>query len=112
VLGAALFGAGTDRMIEAHPGLSGGRTYTYSFGYRSTAMGGRLGATHTVELPFVFDIADEPWLHGDTGLLGPDPAPTGLAARMHGAWVRFATHGDPGWAAHDPQRPGGAVFRG
>jgi para-nitrobenzyl esterase len=64
-----------------------------------------VGATHTVELRFVFDIADEPWLHGDAGLLGPDPAPAGLAARVHGAWVAFATHGDPGWAAYDPRRP-------
>lgn len=105
VLGEGLFGAGTARLTEAHARLSGGRTHAYSFGYRSTALDGRLGATHTVELPFVFDIAEEPWLHGDAGLLGPDPAPAGLAARVHGAWVAFATHGDPGWAAYDPQRP-------
>jgi para-nitrobenzyl esterase len=65
-------------------------------------MDGRLGATHTVELPFVFDLADEPWLHGPTGLLGPDEAPADLAARMHAAWVAFARNGDPGWAAHAP----------
>lgn len=105
VLGEALFGAGTARMVEAHARRSGGRTHAYSFGYRSTAVDGRLGSAHTVELPFVFDIADEPWLHGDTGLLGPDPAPAGLAARIHDAWVAFATHGAPGWAAYDPQRP-------
>ncbi|WP_410576797.1 carboxylesterase/lipase family protein [Amycolatopsis sp. lyj-108] len=104
VLGEALFGAGTARMAQAHAQISGGRTHVYSFGYRSTALNGRLGAAHTVELPFVFDIADKPWLHGDTGLLGPDPAPDGLAARMHGAWVAFAGTGDPGWAAYDPQR--------
>ncbi len=101
VLGEALFGAGTARMIEAHSRLSGGRTHVYRFGYRSTAMGGKLGAAHTVELPFVFDIADEPWLHGPAGLLGPDEAPAGLATRMHDSWVAFARTGDPGWAAHD-----------
>jgi para-nitrobenzyl esterase len=105
VLGEALFGAGTARMTDAHARLSGGRTHAYAFGHRSTALDGRLGATHTVELPYVFDIADEPWLHGDRGLLGPDPAPAGLAARVHGAWVAFASTGDPGWARHDPQRP-------
>ncbi|RSM78873.1 carboxylesterase [Amycolatopsis sp. WAC 01375] len=104
VLGEALFGAGTARMAQAHAQISGGRTHVYSFGYRSTALNGRLGAAHTVELPFVFDIADKPWLHGDTGLLGPDPAPDGLAARIHGTWVAFAGTGDPGWAAYDPQR--------
>ncbi|MFJ3219649.1 carboxylesterase/lipase family protein [Kitasatospora sp. NPDC086801] len=112
VLGRALFEAGTTRLAQAHARLSGGRTHRYSFGYRSTAVGGRLGAAHTVELPFVFDVADEPWLHGDTGLLGPDPAPAGLAARVHGAWVAFAGTGDPGWAAYDPRRPVVEAFGG
>lgn len=105
VLGEALFGAGTARMAQAHARISGGRTHVYSFGYRSTALNGRLGATHTVELPFVFDIADKPWLHGDTGLLGSGPAPAGLATQVHGAWVAFASTGDPGWATYDPRQP-------
>ncbi|MFJ4594990.1 MULTISPECIES: carboxylesterase/lipase family protein [unclassified Kitasatospora] len=112
VLGRALFEAGTARLAQAHARISGGRTHRYSFGYRSTALGGRLGAAHTVELPFVFDVADEPWLHGDTGLLGPDPAPAGLAARVHGAWVAFAGTGDPGWAAYDLRRPVAEAFGG
>jgi len=103
ILGEALFVSGTAAMTEAHTQLSGGRTHAYRFGYRSTAMDGKLGATHTVELPFVFDLADEPWLHGPAGLLGPDAAPAGLAARMHGAWVAFARTGNPGWPAYDPQ---------
>ncbi len=103
-LGELLFGAGTVRMAQAHAEISTGRTYVYSFGYRSTALDGRLGAAHTVELPFVFDLADEPWLHGDAGLLGPDAAPAGLAAEVHGAWVAFARTGNPGWAAYDPGR--------
>ncbi|WP_369372594.1 carboxylesterase/lipase family protein [Streptomyces sp. cg36] len=112
VLGEVLFEAGTTRMARAHARISGGRTHRYSFGYRSTALDGRLGAAHTVELPFVFDLADEPWLHGDTGLLGPAPAPAGLAAQMHGAWVAFARTGSPGWAAYDPQRPTVEVLGG
>ncbi|MEV7927216.1 carboxylesterase family protein [Kitasatospora sp. NPDC088779] len=112
VLGRALFEAGTARLAQAHARISGGRTHRYSFGYRSTALGGRLGAAHTVELPFVFDVADEPWLHGDTGLLGPEPAPAGLAARVHGAWVAFAGTGDPGWAAYDLRRPVAEAFGG
>ncbi|MBE1493814.1 para-nitrobenzyl esterase [Amycolatopsis lexingtonensis] len=108
LLGDALFGAGTARLIAAH---APGPTYVYSFAHRSTALDGRLGAAHTVELPFVFDVADEPWLHGDTGLLGPGPAPAGLAARVHRAWVGFARTGDPGWAPHTPERPVVEVFR-
>lgn len=103
MLGGALFGAGSARMTQAHSRISGGRTHVYRFGYRSTAVDGKLGAAHTVELPFVFDNADEPWLHGPTGLLGPDEAPAGLAARIHGAWIAFARTGDPGWAAYDHQ---------
>lgn len=112
VLGEALFGAGTARMAQAHARISGGRTHVYSFGYRSTALNGRLGAAHTLELPFVFDIAGKPWLHGDTGLLGPGPAPDGLAARVHAAWVTFARTGNAGWSTYDPQRPVAEIFGG
>ncbi|MFG2718412.1 carboxylesterase/lipase family protein [Streptomyces sp. NPDC048416] len=112
VLGQALFTAGTTRLTQAHARISGGRTHCYSFGYRSTALGGRLGAAHTVDLPFVFDTADEPWLHGDTGLLGPDPAPDGLAAHVHGAWVAFARTGNPGWSPYDPRRPTARILGG
>lgn len=108
-LGDALFGAGTARMIAAH---ASGRTFAYSFAHRSTALDGKLGAAHTVELPFVFDVAGEPWLHGDTGLLGRGPVPVDLAARMHRAWVDFARTGDPGWAPHTSERPVVEVFGG
>ncbi|GAA5161894.1 carboxylesterase family protein [Pseudonocardia eucalypti] len=105
LLGQALFEAGTKRLLEAHARLSGGHTHAYRFGYRSTAMRGRLGATHTIELPFVFDLADEPWLHGPTGLLGPQAPPPYLAAQVHGAWVAFAHTGNPGWSAHRAGSP-------
>jgi para-nitrobenzyl esterase len=112
LLGNALFGTGSARLTAAHAVLAPGRTFGYSFGYRSTALDGRLGAAHTVELPFVFDVVGEPWLHGDSGLLGPDPAPADLAARMHGAWVAFAATGDPGWAPYSPARPVVELFGG
>lgn len=97
LLGDALFGTGSARIARAHSLISARGTYVYRFGFRSTAFDGKLGAAHTVELPFVFDIADSPWLHGKTGLLGPDPVPQGLARRMHSSWVTFAHNGSPGW---------------
>lgn len=97
LLGEALFGAGSAQIARAHSLISARGTYVYRFGFRSTALGGRLGSAHTVELPFVFDIADSPWLHGETGLLGPDPVPEGLARQMHGSWIAFAHNGSPGW---------------
>jgi para-nitrobenzyl esterase len=38
-------------------------------------------------------------------LLGSQPPPADLAARTHAAWVRFATHGDPGWPAYTRDAP-------
>lgn len=111
LLGDTLFGAGTARMAEAHARISGGHTYVYRFGFRSTAIDGNLGAAHTVELPFVFDIADEPCLHGPAGLLGRNRAPSELAARMHRAWVAFARNGTPDWAAYDLTSSTVASFR-
>ncbi len=47
----------------------------------------------------MFGTADLPALRGPHGLLGPDVPPS-LPAEVHGAWVRFASTGDPGWAGH------------
>lgn len=100
VLGDALFGAGSWALADAHAERSAGATYSYLFAWRSGALGGELGATHTTELPFVFG-ADPAPLRGPGGLLGPEEPPAGLAARVRAAWVRFARVGDPGWAAYD-----------
>ncbi|WP_405162706.1 carboxylesterase family protein [Nocardia sp. NBC_01499] len=104
LLGDALFGTGSRRLAEAHAALGASPTYTYEFDWQSTALDGRLGAAHTVELPFVFDRLDLPPLHGSRGLLGPAEPPKALAARMHGAWVRFAHTGDPGWTPSHAHR--------
>ncbi|MFI9230334.1 carboxylesterase/lipase family protein [Streptomyces rimosus] len=104
VMGDALFGAGSWALADAHAAHAGSATYAYEFAWRSRALDGQLGATHTVELPFVFDLARLPQLHGPNALLGPDEPPTDLAARMHGAWVRFAATGDPGWDPYDTER--------
>lgn len=73
--------------------------HVYEFAWQSTAFGGRLGAVHALEIPFVFDALDQ-----DLPLLGPllgaDP-PQQLADTMHAAWVSFATTGDPGWPRYD-----------
>lgn len=101
LIGDALFGTGSARMARAHARISPRGTYVYRFGFRSTALHGRLGAAHAVELPFVFDIADADHLHGQAGLLGPDPVPQDLAPNMHRAWVAMAHNGSPGWMGYD-----------
>ncbi|WP_043636594.1 carboxylesterase/lipase family protein [Nonomuraea candida] len=100
----ALFGAGSRALAGAHAALPGSATYAYEFAWRSPALDGRLGAAHAVELPFVFDLADRPELHGPHALLGPGAAPAHLAGRVHRAWVRFARTGDPGWDPYDTRR--------
>jgi para-nitrobenzyl esterase len=90
------------RLAEAHAhGVAG--TFMYEFAWPSPAFGGRLGACHALEIPFVFDTLDLGPRQMLGGLLGPQP-PQGLASEMHGAWVRFARTGDPGWPRYDLER--------
>jgi para-nitrobenzyl esterase len=98
VLGDGLFGDGTRELIAAH--AKHGPTWSYQFTWRSEAIGGQLGASHVMELPFVFDRLGLASLRGPRALLGDGAVPDDLATRMHAAWIRFATTGDPGWPAH------------
>ena len=77
-------------------------TYMYEFAWPSPAFGGLLGAAHGLEIPFAFDT-----LRSDIPLFGPmlgDAPPQQLADTMHGAWISFATSGDPGWPRYEPGR--------
>ena len=99
-----VFGAGSRSLADAHSAHPAA-TYRYEFAWPSPALEGQLGASHGVELPFVFDRAHDPELHGPEKLLGEPEAPAELARAMHSAWISFATNGDPGWPQHVlPQR--------
>jgi carboxylesterase type B len=84
------------RLADAHAG-GPGRTYMYEFAWTSPG----LGAVHALEIPFVFDTL-RPDLPLFGPMLGPNP-PQELADVMHGAWIAFAAHGDPGagWPRYD-----------
>ena len=89
------------RLADAHARAPAG-TYMYEFAWPSPAFGGRLGACHGLEIPFVFDT-----LSKDVPLLGQflgDDPPHELASTMHAAWVSFAASGDPGWPRYDLSR--------
>jgi para-nitrobenzyl esterase len=105
LLGDAMFGAGTRRFADAYAQAAAARTFVYEFTWRSAATDGKLGSCHLMELPFVFDQVGLPALHGPGALLGTQPPPGDLAARVHTTWVRFATHGDPGWPAYSQATP-------
>jgi para-nitrobenzyl esterase len=72
----------------------------YEFDWHSPACGGELGASHAMEVPFVFKTLEI--ARGPKGLVGEDP-PTELANRMHKIWVDFATDGSLPWARFDSQ---------
>ncbi|KAF4439692.1 carboxylesterase 2 [Fusarium acutatum] len=84
------------RFADAHAETARALTYMYEFAWQSPQMGGRLGASHSLEIPFVFDTLGL----GTEPLLGPTPAQE-LADSMHRAWVAFAITGDPGWPKYN-----------
>ncbi|MEU0940704.1 carboxylesterase family protein [Embleya sp. NPDC005971] len=104
IMADALFGAGSRALASAHAAHPSSATYGYEFAWRSEALDGELGATHAVELPFVFDLTGLPGLHGPNALLGPEKPPADLAARIHDTWIRFARTGDAGWHPYDNER--------
>ncbi|WP_318200653.1 carboxylesterase/lipase family protein [Streptomyces sp. SCL15-4] len=83
------------RLADARPGAC----HLYEFAWPSRLPG--LGACHALELGFVFDTGDVP----ESKKLAGEGAPRELCDAMHTAWVRFATTGDPGWAAWDATHP-------
>lgn len=79
---------------------AGKKAYLYYFTHEPPtapgAKGGRRGATHTAEIPYVFEIpGNRPWTDADRQ----------LSDMMSSYWVNFATTGDPNgrnlptWAA-------------
>ncbi|MER6514300.1 carboxylesterase family protein [Nonomuraea sp. NPDC001636] len=86
-----LFTRETCWIREARPAY--GYEFRWESPVESPAGGGRVGAVHNLDLPFVFDVLDAP---GVARTAGPG-APQTLADAMHAAWVRFARTGDPGW---------------
>ena len=79
---------------------AGSESNVYEFAWRPSTYEGRLGACHTIEIPFVFDTLEDPW---GIELRGTD-APQSLSDEAHAAWVAFVSTGDPGWAAYGASR--------
>jgi para-nitrobenzyl esterase len=92
-------------MLEAQRTATD-QVWSYCFSWPTPAMGGMLGSCHALEVPFVFDVVDDPKL---AMFVGAD-APTGLADRMQDAWIAFARTGRPGteelpeWPAYEEGR--------
>jgi para-nitrobenzyl esterase len=93
------------RLAEAQT-AHGVPTWMYRFDWPTPAFGGRLGACHAIEIPFVFDNLSAP---GADAFLG-GAAPQELATNVHSAWVSFMKSGDPGWNGYDTQRRATMIF--
>ncbi|MGP3933474.1 carboxylesterase/lipase family protein [Nonomuraea sp. KM88] len=85
------------QVAEARCAAGGADTWMYRFDHESPSFGGRLGAAHGVEIPYVFDLLDE---KSSRALIG-DVRSQVVADTAHGAWVRFVADGDPGWPRYD-----------
>jgi para-nitrobenzyl esterase len=72
---------------------TGAPTWTYRFNWSSASEGGRYGAVHTVEIPFVFNTFDQPGVADFLARPASDYA--ALCARVQDAWVSFARDGRP-----------------
>jgi para-nitrobenzyl esterase len=85
----------------------------YLFRWKSRAFGGRLGATHALEIPFAFDNLDRP---GVDTFLGEGDRPQATADVMHAAWTAFIRTGNPAcealpdWPSYTPERRSSAIF--
>lgn len=82
-------------------------TYAYLVTWEAQAMGGRLGACHGVDLPFVMGAVGSK----AAGIFaGSGPEAEQLQREMMNAWLAFARRGDPNhealcpWPRHDEER--------
>ena len=78
------------RAAELRAHQHGADTFMYLFTWKTPVMDGILGATHTLEVPFVFgntDLVPE--------IVGAGPERLAMQRRIMGAWTEFARTGRP-----------------
>ncbi|HEV2187373.1 MAG TPA: carboxylesterase/lipase family protein [Stellaceae bacterium] len=104
------FSVRTWLYAERRATRGGAPVYHYSLDWGSPFAGGRMGAHHAMDLPFVFDTTDVP-----LSTKGADGAPE-LAAAMSATWAAFARNGKPdnpaipAWPAYTPETRATMVF--
>ncbi|MFE9534952.1 carboxylesterase/lipase family protein [Streptomyces sp. NPDC006691] len=96
----AFFRMPSQKLAEANA-TAGGTSYLFELRWVAPALGGILGACHSLDVPLAFGTLDSP---AGIQLIGEDPTPEAIALsrELQEAWVRFITTGDAGWSAHRP----------
>jgi len=86
-----LFRVPVHRYLEAQSKYQP-HVYAYQFSWQTPELGGKLGAAHALEIPFVFHtLGKEPF-----GIFPKQSVDTDkLSYAMLDAWVNFARRGDP-----------------
>ena len=100
-------------LADAHV-AAGGATWLYLFTWTTTAFGGRMGAVHTFEIPFVFNNFALGASPSSPGVPPPTRAP--LGERMHRTWAQFRaprrseTRRPPPWSPYEPEERATMIF--
>ncbi|HZW32853.1 MAG TPA: carboxylesterase/lipase family protein [Isosphaeraceae bacterium] len=102
--GDLLFRMPAIRLAEAQSAHRPADTRMYLFAWKTPIRGGRLGAPHAVEIPFVFGNLHAKGVNRYTGN-GEDRR--ALSNLVQDAWIAFARSGDP----NHPGLPTWAVYR-
>lgn len=98
-----LFRVPAIRLAEAHGAHT--TVFMYLLDWKSQALGGRLGASHVVDVPVLFGSFRHPDV---AGLELDQPGVDDLSHAMQDAWTRFARFGSPAtphlpeWLPYDP----------
>lgn len=73
-------------------------TWSYMFTWKSPIFDGVLGASHGLDIPFIFNNVDSPRVHVYTG---NDPSAPPLAKEISSDLLSFGRTGSPSWAPYD-----------
>jgi para-nitrobenzyl esterase len=112
LVGDLMFRIPAIRLAEAQA-QHGAPVWMYRFDWESLAFGGMLGASHSLEIPFVWNTLDAP---GVRAITGDGPSTRRLAGLMHASWAAFIRSGKPTfvglpvWPPYEPTRRATMVF--